>query len=81
MAQNNLGCFFQRTNLTYQLPGPDNADFYIFDSGSYDGFDDRIRLLKRLNGLKRNPEYACIVAKDGYLVFCRKAMIIKNKPK
>ena len=81
VAQNNLGCFFLRTNTTYQLPGPDNADFYIFDSGSYDGFDDRNRLLKRLDGLKKNPEYACIVAQNGYLLFCRKAMIAQNRQK
>ncbi|MDD5598536.1 MAG: DUF2079 domain-containing protein [Victivallaceae bacterium] len=78
VAQNNLGCFFIRTNPVYSLPGPDNMDFYIFDADSYDGFDNLKLLKARLDGLERNPLYVCIVAKNGYFVFCRKA-ILKRK--
>ncbi len=79
VTQNNLLCPFLRTNKCHQVTWPHPVDFYLFDSVSYDKYNSEENIMKRYNYAKNSPEYVCIVARDGYFLFCRKALLAKMK--
>ena len=71
--QNELGCPLVRTHKLYSLPGPYDADYFLFDRELYSGFD-YITMLNRDCIVKcfKDPHYRLIYGDKGILLFGRK---------
>ena len=72
VCQNELGNCWLRTHKISNMPGPDNADFYLWDGALYSGFDDSRMLRTRILDCRKNPDLKLLYFDKGILLYGRK---------
>ena len=72
VCQNELGSPLLRTHKISDMPGPDDADFYLWESTLYSGADDLGILRKRIRSCQQDPDMKLLYYDNSILLYGRK---------
>jgi len=74
-VQNNLGCQFLRHKAVHSLPGPNDSDAYVFNTGCFHRFNHPSIINNKIKSLLKNKKYLLVVNDKGIIIFVKKTRL------
>ena len=79
VAQNETGLKLLRRCQVFNVPGPEKADFYLFDRENHHGYESPEELNSLLMRLLRDPDYRFERYGKGILLFRKLTPSVRTK--